>query len=285
MSTRDALSVFGDIDDRYVREAETAKARRWPHLLTVAACAALVAMTLGFAVEHWMMPSIVAQGQTHLCVEEFEPTDKDLGLYRRIVVRLQYQGRWYGVYDTTELKTPVCGEPLGEIYRAVDCPYCSGNTKGLHDLSGELFTVSGMNREFMLLLRTPNGQHMLFIAEDYPVFDSGEALFGEQFAVQARTYAVRAQTYWEALDWEYPRLTIPAEDPATVQFLEALNNALPTDDPEIHARPSWYVTLYLDNGVSMRLTLTDGGYVEWRGKAFRIDKDIYDAFTARLADE
>lgn len=282
MSTNDALRAFGDIDDRYIREAEAAEVRRLPRVLTLVACAAVMVLTLGFAFEQWVLPSITAGTPAHLCVTIPDPEKTELGLYRRIVDRLQYDGRWYRRYDSADFKSTGCGRELGEVYTAVDCPFCTPENDGIHDVAGTLYEVNGFDPAFMLCLHRTYGRYELYIIDEEPYYENGEALFENALHLRDLTYAVRFEKSMDVSD--DTRYILPMSDPVWEPFLQALVTAEVTDDPETKALSSFEVTLYLQNGASVRLSLTRGGYVEWRGHAFAIDKDVYDAFTARLSE-
>jgi len=285
MSERTPLSVFGDIDERYVKEAETAKVKTVSRWLTVAAAVAVMALTVGFAVEQFVMPPITAGDRTHLCEVHTEPSEEEFGLTRRHAPRIRYEGRWYSYGGPCSWKPPVGETPLTTVYRDAGCTACDGTKGGREDVAGVLFAVPGMEPSEFVLMRYVDGHYLLFAAQDLPVAENGRELFDERYAVCERTVEVRAQTYRDALDGAYPTMTMAVEDPLTVRFLEALCEAELTEELQSKAQASYVMDLHLDNGMTVHLSLKWGGYVSCKGQVFRIDRELYDAVMARLEEQ
>ncbi|MBQ4618095.1 MAG: hypothetical protein IJB27_06970 [Clostridia bacterium] len=279
MNRESSFDRFSDIDERFLREAETARPSRLSRVLTVAACVAVMAVTLSFATGLWKI-DVPVEKAPHLC-----PTlDGEFAIGAPILKQLTYRDTRYAFLSTETVNEKALGEKLGAIASDVPCEDCASyfDTFRSEDDNGTLYAVKGIDTAYMLWLVRDDGVE-LYAAKDMGVCRVGADLFSTRLHLQELLQSVRFQSAAAMQQSSTHFVTLPSQNDALITFLEALSDSRAAEVSDTASEKLLYQLQFrLQNGAHLHILLYEGGYVRWNDHAFVMDAEPFDTLIATM---
>ena len=204
-----------------------------------------------------------------------------------------YQGRCYVEYERIENGIEFVGEKLGTIKGTFDeWNIKDGYVELAGSISGDFYAVDGYDQSFMLCMKNYDGSVTTFINNNDITVRTGADLFEDRFHLTGNYETVEYQT----IDDVFGELIQLSEDEEEViaKFVKAVNDApfmlskeIPLDEGERSRsdRLIYYMFFRMKDGMTVKLNLFKGGYVELRRFGYvcvQVDSDIFEQMIAVL---
>lgn len=184
-----------------------------------------------------------------------------------------YQGRRYVQYDwlSDETAGKVIGEYLGTAKGSIDEWTPQNSYVELSgSIGGDFYSVNGFDPSFMLCIPRENGIVEIFICNTGITLKTGSDLYEDRLHLSDNYRAVQYETYasWHEGRNDTHQLDDPQSDSIS-EFIKALDAAeflLWDDVPEEAMDKGVYFLFFeMENGMTIRLRLYEGGYVFFQG--------------------
>lgn len=206
-----------------------------------------------------------------------------------------YNNRSYVSYETIDDAQPLIGEYLGRASGSIDewsdeDDYV--NFSG--SVSGDIYTVNGMDKEFMLCINYGDGSITTYINDNDITLTYGSELFSDRLHLKDNYTVVKYQT---RDNWYYDKsepIEIENYDIIT-RFVEALDNApfmylsdIPLSDSatDVYSDKEIYHLFFeMKNGMTVHLRVFSGGYVSFsviNNICVKIDTAIFEELINNL---
>ena len=262
MESRRILNSIGQIDEKYIVEAETAvqcesgrvKNRRVSYSWGALAAACICVIVLGASAFGWFGTgdwpyvgtesgeSVSSTGDSSESKDSFSPTDEttmvgitippvkvslpDKGVTADMSLFFIYQGRFYAEYEHLKGQDDLIGEYVATVTPSID-EWTSGEDylELTGTMGGEVYMVKGMNPEFMLCSRFGDGV-ITYINSSGLTLENGADLFEERLCL---TGNYRTVEFENRESWYYGKdevYELGGEHEAAVsRFIEAMDAA------------------------------------------------------------
>lgn len=201
-----------------------------------------------------------------------------------------YQGRFYAEYEHLKGQEDIVGEYLATVSGSIDEWTSSEDYLELTgSMGGEIYTVKGMNPEFMLCSRF--GDYVItYINNSGLTLETGADLFEERLCLTGNYRSVEFET---RESWHYSKDEVYAlgseHEAAVSRFVEAMNEAefmwakdIPLGEGQnniYNDKEIYHLYFRMDSGMTVHLRLFEGGYVMFAGVravCVQVDADSFD---------
>lgn len=187
-----------------------------------------------------------------------------------------YQGRCYVQYSQEENSEALVGEYLGTATGLIDeWTKSDGYVDFAGSISGDFYSVNGFSPTFMLCMKYSDGSVSTYINDNGLTLEKGSDLFEERLNLSGNYSEVLYQT---REDWFYGSKEPTAHDSSLAdtvgEFVNSINKApfmfvsdipLEKGEASVYDKQMYVLYFYMNNGLTVRLRLFEGGYVSFDG--------------------
>lgn len=282
MREKQLLHALGEVNEQYIEEAAPGrpakKQRSWVKWVAVVACLCLGIFGAGLLAKHYLVPPnpqggiTVSKDGVTIPPVEWKPSEGVADMMGLFV----YQGRVYREYEWLDEDVDFVGEYLGTVNGTIDeWTKQDDYVEWAGTVSGDVYTVEGMNPNFMLCMKWEDGSVQTYINNNGLILKTGADLFETRLNLTGNYEEVKCQT---ASDWfrgeKNDILLGEAYDGVVAEFVSALNEApfmriadipLAEGQDSVYDREQYHVFFRMNNGITVHLRLMEGGYVWFQG--------------------
>lgn len=333
MESKRILNSIGQIDEKYIVEAETAvqcesgrvKNRRASYSWGALAAACICVIVLGVSalgkfgtgdlpyVGTESGENVSPTGDTGGNEDSSSPTDEtpmigitippvkvslpDKGVTADMSLFFIYQGRFYAEYEYLKGQADLIGEYVATVTPSID-EWTSGDDylELTGTMGGEVYTVKGMNPEFMLCSRFGDDV-ITYINSSGLTLENGADLFEERLCLTGNYRSVEFENRESWFHSEDEVYELSSEYEATLnRFIEAMNEAefmwakdIPLEEGQDNIyddKENYHLYFRMNSGMTVHLRLFDGGYVMFAGLrsvCVQVDADSFNNLINCLA--
>ena len=302
MSPQKFLDALGQLDDQYIQQAAeyNGKRRKFSRMIGTAAAACLVVLVSAAGIrmlpQRDTSPSLSTgevYDQTESGTSSFHdgyaqtehtggvtipPLDVYLGndVAADMIAFFIYQGRCYVQYDTLDEDDGLIGEHLGTAIGLIDewTPE-DGYVDLAGSIGGDFYAVNGYDPEFMLCMKSDNGNLQLYICNNGITLQYGSELYEDRLHLSGNIDAVEfeSRASWYNSENERYRLTEDCNEiiETFIHQLDAaeflLSDQIPLEDgvTSIYETEIYHIYFKMQNGMTVHLRLYQNGYVRFDG--------------------
>lgn len=207
-----------------------------------------------------------------------------------------YQGRFYAEYEHLKGQDDLVGEYVATVTPSID-EWTSGEDylELTGTMGGEVYTVKGMNPEFMLCSRFDD-YVITYINSSGLTLKTGVDLFEERLCLTGNYRSVEFETRESRHYSKDEVYALGGEHEAAVsRFVEAMNEAefmwakdIPLGEGQnniYNDKEIYHLYFRMDSGMTVHLSLFEGGYVMFAGLrsvCVQVETEAFDALIAIL---
>ena len=312
MESRQILDALGQVDEKYICEAEASDGQcpkkigrsGWTAAATIGLLACGI-LFLGIMIgnDGWKQPGqteIPSQTNIGVTIPPREIKPSAGGELADMMALFIYEGRCYVQHSYGTAGDAFVGEYVGSVDGSIDEWSSKEDWVDMAGtIRGDVYTVKGMDPEFALCIWRP-GHASLFINDSGYTLVKGKDLYGDRLNL-AGNYDKVVFLAEDEKSGQKVSVTLENETLTPVKdFMEALyegdfvwtkyvetTRAVEDGRINLYGRNGYMMHVWMENGIVWHLTLYEGGYVTFSGLhsvAVQMDPAAFDEMMAVLKE-